>query len=95
MSASDAREVAALVDEDRPFEASVDRAEVTALVPDAVLLTDEAVVEGRRSLRRSVRARSTEGRRLRFHQGTRIPDAAGDRGGGGAGEGPPGTAHLR
>jgi hypothetical protein len=66
--------VTVLAGEDLPLDARIERTEVTALASDVVLLTYEAVVEGLRSLRSSVWVRTEEGWRLRFHQGTRVPD---------------------
>jgi ribonuclease HI len=62
--------IAALLAEATPPGGRMMRAEAAELVPGVVLLTYEADVEGRRSLRSSVWVWRDGSWRLRFHQGT-------------------------
>jgi hypothetical protein len=62
--------IAALPAEASPLDGRMLRAEVAELAPGIVLLTYEADVEGRRSLRSSIWVWRDGAWRLRFHQGT-------------------------
>lgn len=62
--------IAALLEEAPPLDVRMLHAEVAELAPDVLLLTYQAEVEDRASLRSSVWVRRDGGWRLRFHQGT-------------------------